>query len=241
MLEEREGKSFSIDEQQSRRIGPNSWIIYLFVNWIVANEGLEGNAISNRFFISPLLDSRHSSMKIHLAHENVVKVERDEFGSNNFVFRRPTILSRHFTSCSHTRVSFPFPRNNIEMQIRRIDFRIVGRMRRRMDGPKCPQRMLWIASHGGNSFVSLDKQRWIGVKRGREKRDWIVCSDRLDFPTSVCLSCSQIFRSSRLETSFFVCGEGEAGIVIIRPSLRKIENDERCREFRDKSSCSRGQ
>lgn len=57
MLEEREGKSFSIDEQQSRRIGPNSWIIYLFVNWIVANEGLEGNAISNRFFISPLLDS----------------------------------------------------------------------------------------------------------------------------------------------------------------------------------------
>lgn len=100
----------------------------------------------------------HSSMKIHLAHENVVKVERDEFGSNNFVFRLPTILSRHFTSCSHTRVSFPFPRNNIEMQIRRIDFRIVGRMRRRMDGPKCPQRMLESRLTAGiRSFLSTNK------------------------------------------------------------------------------------
>lgn len=43
---------------------------------------------------------------------------------------------------------------------------------------------------------------------------------------------------------FFLCVRGRGSRNRDRnngPSLRKIENDERCREYRDKSSCSRGQ
>lgn len=99
--------------------------IYLFVNRIVANEGLEGNVISNRgFFIQIAITVHENSMKILSSHEFR---DRITLYPGMAVVRHSNNPLPPLSLLAHdTRVSFLSLYDILKC---RYDFRIVGRMR----------------------------------------------------------------------------------------------------------------
>lgn len=118
------------------------------------------------------------------------------------------------------------------MQTRRIDSRIVGRMRRRMD-PSVPRGI--PLNRGGKSFRFPSRQtrqrREVG-KNGGEGLNRARQSPRIS-PRSISFSCFS-FQIFSLLGGFFLCGAG-SGIPSFHrngPSLRiEIENHAEFRVF----------
>lgn len=118
------------------------------------------------------------------------------------------------------------------MQTRRIDSRIVGRMRRRMD-PSVPRGI--PLNRGGKSFRSPSRQtrqrREVG-KNGGEGLNRARQSPRIS-PRSISFSCFS-FQIFSLLGGFFLCGAGSGIPSFDRngPSLRiEIENHAEFRVF----------